>query len=304
MATTGHGKVILLGEHAVVYGRPALAQAVDCAATVRAVRRQAPNTTLHIRPWNVLVDTSATRNRGCERLQDALKAVRALYPDDSEFALQAEMRIPAQAGLGSSAALGLAVLRAMDEARGFTRCPQEEFERSFAWERIFHGEPSGVDGALATYGGLAIYRQGHPLRQLERRTPPSYRLLAADSGRRPAAREMVALVRSQWERERNRIEATFDAIASLVDQALAAFERDEWVHVGRLMTANHHLLADLGLSNERLERMVAAALREGALGAKLTGAGGGGCMIALTDGSDSHSRVMAALQALGSVYDV
>ena len=164
-------------------------------------------------------------------------------------------------------------------------------------------EPSGVDVALATYGGLAIYRRGHQLRQLERPTP-SYRLLAADSGRRPAAREMVAFVRGQWERERSRIEATFDAIASLVDQALAAFERDEATHVGRLMTANHRLLVDLGLSNERLERMVATALREGALGAKLTGAGGGGCMIALTDGGDSHSRVAAALRTFGEVYDV
>src|SRR5262245_46887208 len=145
-----HGKVILFGEHSVVYGRPALAKAIERAATVTARLSSKPFTSLHISPWNVHVDTSEHSNVGREPLQQALKIVRALYQDGLELELNAQMSIPPSAGMGSSAALGVAVLRALDDARSLSRPDDEVFERSFLWESVFHDRPGGVDNAMAT----------------------------------------------------------------------------------------------------------------------------------------------------------
>src|SRR5689334_14728204 len=117
----GHGKVILLGEHSVVHFRPALALAVERGCVVRAEPRTGGPTVLSIEPWGVEVDSGAEPNQGREPLQNALKVARRFYEDDLELSISATMTLPAGAGMGSSAALGVAVLRAMDEARGITR---------------------------------------------------------------------------------------------------------------------------------------------------------------------------------------
>jgi mevalonate kinase len=299
---TGHGKVILFGEHSVVHGRPALALAVEGGAEVTA-RVAAANTRLHIEPWNVDVDTGAEDNPGREPLQRALRIARGFYDDATELALHAEMRLPSGAGMGSSAALGVAVLRAMDEARGLVRPDDEIYERSLAWERIFHGNPSGVDNAMATHGGMAIFKKGEPLRRIVPRH--RVRLVAAYSGASSSTKEMVASVARQFEREPGRIGKLFDAIAAIVSNGKLALEQGDMKSLGQLMTLNHKLLSALMLSTGELETMIAAATEAGALGAKVTGAGGGGCMIALVDSDAQREAVRAAMSALGkTVYDV
>lgn len=300
----GHGKVILFGEHSVVYGHPALALAVTRGAEVRW--RPAPAgapTSLHIEPWNVDIDTGAAANAGREQLQRALKLARDLYEDDIELALDAEMRLPSGAGMGSSAALGVAVLRALDEARGIARPDAELFERSLAWERVFHGNPSGVDNAMATYGGMAIFRKDAPLQRIVPRHP--VRLLAANSGSASSTKLMVDAVARQREREPQRVDKLFAAIAAIVANGKLALEQGDLKGLGQLMTMNHKLLSGLMLSTDEIEKMNQAAMDAGALGAKVTGAGGGGCMIALIDSDETRAAVGDALRGLGkAVYEV
>jgi mevalonate kinase len=299
---TGHGKVILFGEHSVVHGRPALALAVEGGAEVVAASATG-STTLHIEPWNVEVDTGPADNVGREPLQRALRIARDFYDDEVELALRATMRLPSGAGMGSSAALGVAVLRAMDEARGLTRADEDIYERSLAWERVFHGNPSGVDNAMATHGGMAIFVKGQPLKRIVPRR--RVRLLAAYSGSSSSTKDMVASVARQLEREPERIGKLFDAIAAIVSNGKLALELGELKDLGQLMTLNHKLLSALMLSTSELETMIAAANEAGALGAKVTGAGGGGCMIALIDTDAQRASVRSALEALGkTVYDV
>jgi mevalonate kinase len=296
-----HGKVILFGEHSVVYGHPALAKAIERAAVVTARPSRTPFTTLHVAPWNVQVDTSEDSNVGREPLQAALKLVRALYQDGVELELSAEMSIPPSAGMGSSAALGVAVLRALDEARALSRPDAEIFERSFLWESVFHDRPGGVDNAMATYGGVAVYTKGSGLQQLAAAGPPH--LIAVDSGGRPPTKEMVALVRRQHSQDPQLTEQRFDEISALVAEGTLALQQADWPRLGRALSRNQSILAELGVSTSRLDAIVAEALAAGALGAKLTGAGGGGCVIALAD-SASAAKVRGALGAFGPIYDV
>ena len=311
----GHGKVILLGEHSVVHFRPALALAVERGCMVRAEPRKSGPTALSIEPWGVEVDSGAEPNAGREPLQNALKVARRLYDDELELSIAATMTLPAGAGMGSSAALGVAVLRAMDEARGITRPEQEIFARSLAWEGVFHGTPSGVDNAMATYGGMAVFRKLRPeepdgpggLRISLTPIVPRHkvRLLAAYSGSSRVAKGMIESVARQYEKEPERIGKLFDAIASIVANGKLALEQGDMKGLGQLMTMNHMLLSSLMLSTSELEEMIAAAMGAGALGAKLTGAGGGGCIIALINSDEQHAAVKAALTAPGkTVYDV
>lgn len=308
----GHGKVILLGEHSVVHYRPALALAVERGSEVHAAPKASGPTVLSIAPWGVEVDTGDALNEGREPLQKALKVVRKLYDDELELSLTATMTLPAGAGMGSSAALGVAVLRAMDEARGIRRPEQEIFARSLAWEGVFHGTPSGVDNAMATYGGMAVFRklkEDEPGESRISLTPivPRHkvRLIAGYSGSARVAKGMIESVARQYEKEPERIGKLFDAIASIVSNGKLALEQGDMKGLGQLMTMNHMLLSSLMLSTSELEEMIAAAMGAGALGAKLTGAGGGGCIIALVNSDERHAAVKAALTALGkTVYDV
>ncbi len=299
----GHGKVILLGEHSVVYGRPALALAIEGGAEVTAVPSKAAETTLRIAPWDVEVDAGPAANPGREELQRALRVARGFYDDELELALSATMRLPSGAGMGSSAALGVAVLRALDEARGTTRPDAEIFERSLVWERVFHGNPSGVDNAMATHGGMALFKKGGPLTRIVPRRP--IHLVVAHSGTSSSTKAMVGWVAHQHEKEPERIGQQFDAIAALVTNGKLAIEQGDLKALGQLMTMNQRLLAGLMLSTTPLEEMIAAALEAGALGAKLTGAGGGGCMIALVEGEQEKHTVAEALRRLDkAVYEV
>ena len=305
MASFGHGKVILLGEHSVVHGRPALALSVQRGAEVslQASPAVADRTRLHIEPWGVDVDTGRETNLKRESLQEALRVARAFYDDSLEFSLTAEMRLPSGAGMGSSAALGVAVLRALDQARGLTRPDDEIYERSLAWERVFHGNPSGVDNAMATHGGIALFQKGTPLTRIVPRHPVS--LVVAHSGTSSSTKEMVDSVARQFTREPERIGKLFDAIAAIVSNGKLALEQGQLATLGQLLTMNHKLLSSLMLSTDALEEMIQAAMAAGALGAKVTGAGGGGCMIALVDTPAHKQAVSAALEQLGkTVYEV
>jgi mevalonate kinase len=300
----GHGKVILLGEHSVVHGRPALALSVERGAeVVGKLVRGAERTTLHIKPWDVVVDSGPATNEGRESLQQALRAARGFYDDDVEVALTATMRLPSGAGMGSSAALGVAVLRMLDELRGLTRSDGEIYERSLLWERVFHGNPSGIDNAMATYGGMALFKRGEPLVRIVPRKP--LKLVVAHSGSSSSTKVMVESVARQFNSEPERIGKLFDAIAAIVQNGKVALEHGDLKGLGQLMTMNHQLLSSLMLSTAELEEMIRTALAAGALGAKVTGAGGGGCMVALVDSDDSARAVSSALRELGRVvYEV
>lgn len=275
----GRGKVILLGEHAVVHGCPAIAVGIERGVTAEA--RTADRNILNLSPWGLSLEPEPS---GSEPLERAFAAALSLYPERPMLEVSADVELPAGAGLGCSAAIGVAVLDAIDEALGIERSRAELAEAALVWERVFHGNPSGIDNAMSAIGGVALYRKGEPLQPLRSNKP--VHLAIGYSGESSSTKEMVASVARQLEDDPRRVNEAFEAIEVLVRNARLAIEAGDHIALGQLLDLNHSILSSLMLCTSKLDEMCQTARSAGALGAKMTGAGGGGCMFALAPKQD------------------
>jgi mevalonate kinase len=285
------GKVILLGEHAVVYGAPALAAGLDRGVTAFAE----PAAIASLRIGERRATTGDASDLG--RALAALLASLGTPP----LAVTAELEIPAGSGLGASAALGVGIARAALEAvepalsLAAPDARARVLRAADAWERVFHGNPSGIDAAAAESSGCIRYTRAEgPSAVAVARVLP---LVVAVAGPPASTREMVDQVARQFERRPELREKSVGGIAALVENARLCIEAGDLPGLGKLMDLNQMLLAGLMLSTEGIERACDAARRAGALGAKLTGAGGGGAVVALAD--LDPEPVLAAFRAEG-----
>lgn len=267
-----NGKVILLGEHAVVYGVPALAAGIERGARASAVPSQRATLRLGAR------EIASGDGSELARALDALLARLALGPHSVEV----ELDLPAGAGLGASAAIGVAIARAVLEARGEPDGNERVLAAADGWERVFHGNPSGIDAAAAASAGCLMYSRADGVRELP--VGRELSLVVALAGPPASTREMVEGVARLRERRAELVDKTMAGIAALVQNARVAIETGDLAGLGRLMDLNQMLLSGLFLSTEGIERACSIAREAGALGAKLTGSGGGGAVIALTAG--------------------
>ena len=284
----GRGKVILLGEHAVVHGCPAIAVGIERGVTAEAVT--AERDLLRLSPWDLALGPAA---EGEEPLERAFAAALAMYPSRPALEVSAKVDLPPGAGLGCSAAIGVAVLDAIDEALGIERSRTDLGKAALTWEKVFHGNPSGIDNTMSAIGGVALYRKGDELRSLHSNKP--LHLVIGYTGEPSSTKEMVAFVGRQLENDRERVNKAFEGIEVLVRNAKLAIEAGDLVALGQLLDLNHTILSSLMLCTTKLDDMCQAARRAGALGAKMTGAGGGGCMFALAPKRDEALRLRDVL---------
>jgi mevalonate kinase len=295
MARTGTacGKVILLGEHAVVYGVPAIAVGIDRGARARVTPLAEGPSTLHVGGWDIRV----TEDQEGRDLSRAFRAVLDLAREGRReplrVAVEAEADLPPGAGLGCSAALGVAVARAVDPGAAEPHVAA----RAMAWERVFHGNPSGVDAAVAAMGGCIYFKKGEAIAPLHVRA--SLVLCIGHSGMASSTKAMVEAVSRLRTRRPEVVEKAFEGIRALVQNAKLALEAGDRFALGRLMDLNQMLLSGLFVSSEEIERMCDVARGAGALGAKLTGAGGGGCVVALAPSRAGAERVLEAWKGAG-----
>jgi len=285
------GKVILLGEHVVVYGRPALAATLPCGLEVEIRAGVGPAIATDLLP--------ASDDARPIRLLAEAAALFALDP----AALVARVRsdLPPGAGLGSSAALAVAVLRALAAASGRTLGERETLARGRALEAIFHGYPSGIDPAAAAGAGGGCFRfvRGEPPTITPVQPAVRLPLVVAHRGGGRNTATAVGALRSRWEENPAHYEQLFDEVAAVVEAGRLAIERGKLLALGELLDTNQRLLARLGVSSPEIEAMVAAALHAGALGAKLTGGGAGGAVIALAPDESAQQEIAATLAAVG-----
>jgi mevalonate kinase len=205
--------------------------------------------------------------------------------------------IPIASGLGSGAALSTALVRAIFARLGQPAPPAVVSELVYESERFYHGVPSGIDNTVVAYGQPIWFVKGQPPEPFMLAAP--ILLAIADTGIRSPTVLTVSKVREAWLQDRPRYEAIFDAIGDLVHAARRALEQGDPSALGGLFNANQALLQSMGVSCDAIETLVAAARAAGASGAKLSGAGGGGNIIALVEPTTAPA-VHAALVAAGA----
>jgi mevalonate kinase len=273
------------GSRALVVGLQHGAQAEVCAASVTELLLGAERHRLE-EPANRAEPLPA---RAFRALLAALGA--------PHVAAEAQLAIPAGAGLGASAAVGVALARAVSGLLAALRLPEPPIAgAALAWENVFHGNASGVDTAAAEHGGCLSFRRGEPPRALLPGRPLDLIIALVEPG--ASTRHMVEGVAQRRTSEPARMNAILDGIAALASEAEHQIEQGNPAELGRLMTHNHELLVQLGVSTPRLDGAVHTALASGALGAKLTGAGGGGCAIALVE-AEQHVGVLESWRREG-----
>ncbi|OGN72576.1 MAG: mevalonate kinase [Chloroflexi bacterium GWB2_49_20] len=317
ISATAPGKLILFGEHAVVYGRPALAIPLLQVGVTVMIELAGPD--------------PASSHSSTSDSQNWLEHISITAPDIGRYGTLASyaskpepdpiaaaignlfsalgvttppaMRIhitssiPVASGLGSGAAVSVALIRALATSLGKTLSDEQVNQLAFETEKLYHGTPSGIDNTVITYARPVYFVKNLPLETFSVGAP--FTLVIADSGIIAATHESVGDVRKLWQAEPVRLEKIFSSIANIVDQARLAIQTGDINFLGPLMNQNHSLLQELTVSSPELDRLTAAALSCGALGAKLSGGGRGGNMIALVQ-PETAPAIAVALRDAGA----
>jgi mevalonate kinase len=285
------GKVILLGEHAVVYGRPALATGLPLGLDATVETGDGPR----------LLSEETDDPRGTRLVAET---ARLMGLDPARAVVRVRSDIPAGRGLGSSAALSVAVLRAMASAAGRTLDTDLTLAHGRTLEGIFHGTPSGVDPAAAALGTCLRFVRGEPPTVTPIRPNRPFRLVIAYGDRPRSTGAAVGALRERWQADRTRYERLFDDVAHAVDDGIAALEAGDLQALGARFDQNQELLETLGVSAPEIETLVGAARRAGALGAKLTGGGAGGAIVAIARDPDAVAVALRRTGATSLVLEV
>jgi mevalonate kinase len=227
------------------------------------------------------------------------RAVEKVLEDCTEkvgLEIEINSTVPVAAGLGSSAAVVAAVTAAVSALLNIKITKEDVFRITYEAERIVHGTPSGIDPAISTFGGTLLFQMDTGFKPLDVKV--DIPLVVGDTGVARSTRVQVEKVRELREKYPQVIEPIMLSSREIVLRALEALSEGDLETIGELMNINHALLCSVGVSDESLEWLINAARKAGALGAKLTGAGGGGCMIALAK-SEKLQQIMEAIQRVG-----
>jgi mevalonate kinase len=316
------GKVILCGEHAVVYGQPALAVPVNGVSAGVQLEFN-PATGLQVRSLNLDDLPAPERQRVNLRLQAVAERVRDLIaqvvaeqgginhtPTDGgaaqriapawsgDLLITIDSSIPIERGLGSGAAIGVAMIRALADYLGLSLSNEQVSAMAYETEKLHHGTPSGIDNAVVAYQQPIYFIRQQPIELLRVGAP--LQLLIGDSGTRGSTGAIVGGVRERRNADPLRYDKLLGQIGDISREAKSAVERGDIAELGQLFDRNGELLGQIEVSSPALERLCAAARQGGALGAKLSGAGRGGNMIALVTPA-TKDAVQQALLAAGAV---
>ncbi len=285
----GYGKVILCGEHFVVHGSPAIAAGISNSAAVWAEESDRNEISTDVR----VVPEISSR---------AIGAILNGMGIKKKYKVFMESDLPTYGGLGSSAAFSVALVRYMSYLHNMKLNDEQVNRFAYEGEKVFHGNPSGIDNAMATYGGVLMFTKGKSYDDnvLDRfRLGLPLHLVVGMTGKFGATSKMVAAVREFKEKDEEKFRQLLDEVRELCHNAKSALEKGKLDAFGQIMNQNQSLLSEIGVSIEDNDRINRAALDAGALGSKLPGGGGGGCCISLAKDADHAEQIIRAVKKTG-----
>jgi mevalonate kinase len=293
-------KVILLGEHAVVYGRPALAVPVSRLEAEASVRwgMQGSGILITAKDLGLRHRLGEPTPEALTHLETALLGALEHLEIEADQDLEVEVRshIPMGRGLGSGAAVATALVRAVGHHFGLDISASEVSALVFETEKVLHGTPSGIDNAVVALECPLLFQDGR-VEALTVGCP--FTLAIADTGVTASTRETVGDVRLAWDADPERYEALFDGIGEIVRSGRGALEEGDVESLGSTMDENQELLEEMEVSSQELESLIDVARAAGALGAKLSGGGRGGNIIALAP-PEAERHIEEELQKAGA----
>ena len=298
------GKVILFGEHAVVYNRPALAVPVrqvhadvEVSDSPRAgIFINAPGIDLHAELNSLPADHPIA-----SVILEVFSTLGLPSPtgrrvgDEGGLEISITSSIPVASGLGSGAAVSVALIRSLSSFLFRSLTDDEVNMLAFEIEKLYHGTPSGIDNTVITYNKPVYFIKGQPIETFKVGKP--FTIVIGDTGVSALTKESVGDVRRLWLRDTANFENCFNEIAQIVLIARRSIEHGRPELLGELMDHNHALLQGLTVSSPELDKLVVEARNAGALGAKLSGGGRGGNMIALVEQDRAESVANALISA-------
>jgi mevalonate kinase len=295
----GFGKVILFNEHFVVYGIPSIASGIG-AKTDALVERHAGSGV------ELKDDRPETKGYKAEKLSqqkeslDRMIKIMNINVDSNAFRITLGGDLIAASGVGASAASCAAIARAFSDELGLNYSDEKVNEIAYEGEKGYHGNPSGIDNTAATFGGLIWYRRDGSSQLMERmRLPKPVEIVMGNTGIVADTKAVVSGVKQRKDKEPEKYDQLFKTAEKLVHDARKQLEEYNLNRLGAQMNENHGLLQQIGVSCPELDALVNLARASGAIGAKMTGTGKGGYMVALTPGKDLQERVANALESKG-----
>ncbi len=291
------GKIILMGEHAVVYGKPAIALPFSEARIETRVEFHDRETTIDCLYYNGPLAMAPTVIGGIKELIEV--TLDYIKKDNFGMHLKVVSTLPPQRGLGSSAAVSVSIVRAIFDAYRIRLSDDDLSYLVTIAEKIHHINPSGLDANTIASGKAVFFERGK-----DRQVIPmdlDAVLVVADTGQMGQTKLAVQEVNDLLEKNPAEVEAMMNRLEALTNESRIYLQSNAVIEMGRCMNEAHQLLRNINVSDELLDHLTQVAIENGAKGAKLTGSGKGGCMIALCHSVQSAERVAAKLVEAGAV---
>jgi mevalonate kinase len=306
ISATAPGKIILFGEHAVVYGQPAIAAPVSQVRTrsIITARPDQPRGWINLQAPDIGLEATWNELPVDHPLVFVVKAVLTTLDikEPPAMTIRVSSTIPIAAGLGSGAAVSVAIIRALSGFLGRPLPDEQVSAIAFEVDKLHHGTPSGIDNTTITYERPVYFsmqgnKNGATIKTL--RVPVPFTIVIGDTGIPSSTAEAVGDVRMGWLENRDLYQDLFERTGRITNQACQAIESGELAALGPLMDNNQDLLERMGVSSVELDQLVNAARQAGAGGAKLSGGGRGGNMFALAP-EGAAPQISDALSAAGA----